>query len=185
MHAYSCVYLDISKTERIVENIYRGGSDSFRFPAFNPVSLRSHAYLFVPKVLVENDINFPVKCLLYLPEFDWNWNVPQNFIELLEYQVLWKSVLPYFSCSICVDTVNVLGASMLLIIYFSIYLNKFVTYFHSKCGLPNERKHRFITCVNYEILVCMFDCLCGLVVRVLGYRSGGPGSIPSTTRIKK
>jgi hypothetical protein len=24
--------------------------------------------------------------------------------------------------------------------------------------------------------------LCGLVVRVLGYRSGGPGSIPSTTR---
>jgi hypothetical protein len=26
------------------------------------------------------------------------------------------------------------------------------------------------------------DRLCGLVVRVLGYRSGGPGSIPSTTR---
>jgi hypothetical protein len=29
------------------------------------------------------------------------------------------------------------------------------------------------------------DRLCGLVVRVLGYRSGGPGSIPGTTRIKK
>jgi hypothetical protein len=29
------------------------------------------------------------------------------------------------------------------------------------------------------------DLLCGLVVRVLGYRSGGPGSIPSTTRKKK
>jgi hypothetical protein len=29
------------------------------------------------------------------------------------------------------------------------------------------------------------DRLCGLVVRVLGYRSGGPGSIPSTTRGKK
>jgi hypothetical protein len=28
------------------------------------------------------------------------------------------------------------------------------------------------------------DRLCGLVVRVLGYRSGGPGSIPSTTRKK-
>jgi hypothetical protein len=28
------------------------------------------------------------------------------------------------------------------------------------------------------------DCLCGLVVRVLGYRSGGPGSIPGTTRKK-
>jgi hypothetical protein len=30
----------------------------------------------------------------------------------------------------------------------------------------------------------MADRLCGLVVRVLGYRSGGPGSIPGTTRKK-
>jgi hypothetical protein len=30
-----------------------------------------------------------------------------------------------------------------------------------------------------------FDRLCGLVVRVLGYRSGVPGSIPGTTREKK
>jgi hypothetical protein len=30
-----------------------------------------------------------------------------------------------------------------------------------------------------------WDRLCGLVVRVLGYRSGGPGSIPGTTRKKK
>jgi hypothetical protein len=30
-----------------------------------------------------------------------------------------------------------------------------------------------------------FDRLCGLVVRVLGYRSGGPGSIPGITRKKK
>jgi hypothetical protein len=29
------------------------------------------------------------------------------------------------------------------------------------------------------------DRLCGLVVRVLGYRSGCPGSIPGTTRKKK
>jgi hypothetical protein len=28
------------------------------------------------------------------------------------------------------------------------------------------------------------DRLCGLLVRVLGYRSGGPGSIPRTTRKK-
>jgi hypothetical protein len=28
------------------------------------------------------------------------------------------------------------------------------------------------------------DRLCGLVVRVLDYRSGGPGSIPGTTRKK-
>jgi hypothetical protein len=30
----------------------------------------------------------------------------------------------------------------------------------------------------------MDDRLCGLVVRVLGYWSGGPGSIPGTTRKK-
>jgi hypothetical protein len=29
------------------------------------------------------------------------------------------------------------------------------------------------------------DCLCALVVRVLGYRSGGPGSTPGTARKKK
>jgi hypothetical protein len=29
------------------------------------------------------------------------------------------------------------------------------------------------------------DLLCGLVVRVLGYRSGGPSSIPGTTRLSK
>jgi hypothetical protein len=29
------------------------------------------------------------------------------------------------------------------------------------------------------------DRLCGLVVRILGYRSGGLGSIPATTRTKK
>jgi hypothetical protein len=34
-------------------------------------------------------------------------------------------------------------------------------------------------------VVAYFDCLCGLVVRVLGYRSGGPGSIPGTTRKEK
>jgi hypothetical protein len=30
----------------------------------------------------------------------------------------------------------------------------------------------------------VLDRLCGLVVRVLGYRSGGPSSIPGTTRKK-
>jgi hypothetical protein len=29
------------------------------------------------------------------------------------------------------------------------------------------------------------DNLCDLVVRILGYRSGGPGSIPGTTRKKE
>jgi hypothetical protein len=34
-------------------------------------------------------------------------------------------------------------------------------------------------------LIASRDRLCGLVVRVLGYRSGGPGSIPGTTKKKK
>jgi hypothetical protein len=39
--------------------------------------------------------------------------------------------------------------------------------------------------INIKISKCKRDHLCGLVVRVLGYRSGGPGSILSTTRKKK
>jgi hypothetical protein len=33
------------------------------------------------------------------------------------------------------------------------------------------------------MLLHKIDRLCGLMVRVLGYRSGGPGSIPGTTRV--
>jgi hypothetical protein len=35
------------------------------------------------------------------------------------------------------------------------------------------------------IIIIIIINICGLVVRVLGYRSGGPGSIPGTTRKKK
>jgi hypothetical protein len=35
------------------------------------------------------------------------------------------------------------------------------------------------------MLSCMTDRLCGLVVRVIGYRSGGPGSIPRITKKKR
>jgi hypothetical protein len=39
---------------------------------------------------------------------------------------------------------------------------------------------------EFRYMICKFvGHLCGLVVRVLGYRSGGPDSIPGTTRIKK
>jgi hypothetical protein len=38
---------------------------------------------------------------------------------------------------------------------------------------------------NNNYAYCKYDRLCGLVVRVLGCRSGGQGSIPSTTRKKK
>jgi hypothetical protein len=34
-------------------------------------------------------------------------------------------------------------------------------------------------------LCIVADRLCGLVVRVLGYRSGGPGSIPGNTRFSE
>jgi hypothetical protein len=37
---------------------------------------------------------------------------------------------------------------------------------------------------SFSFIKVHFDRLCGLVVRVLGYRSGGPGSIPGTTRKK-
>jgi hypothetical protein len=37
-------------------------------------------------------------------------------------------------------------------------------------------------CCYYRNALGQFDLLSGLVVRVLGYRSGGPGSIPGTTR---
>jgi hypothetical protein len=54
------------------------------------------------------------------------------------------------------------------------------------------RRPEYCHCANllvlYDInLLHQYDLwgrLCGLVVRVLGYRSGGPGSIPGPTRKK-
>jgi hypothetical protein len=43
---------------------------------------------------------------------------------------------------------------------------------------PINKKGKFSCKLQNE------DRLCGLVVRVLGYRSGGPGSIPGTTKKK-
>jgi hypothetical protein len=43
----------------------------------------------------------------------------------------------------------------------------------------------FIRCLKIILLLgYLCDRLCGLVVIVLGYRSGGPGSIPGTNRKK-
>jgi hypothetical protein len=58
--------------------------------------------------------------------------------------------------------------------------------------LPRRNTQRFIYSLAIRMgipyfiqFVCsMPQILCGLVVRVLGYRSGGPGSIPGTTRKK-
>jgi hypothetical protein len=38
--------------------------------------------------------------------------------------------------------------------------------------------------VFHSTVTPVIDRLCGLVARVLGYRFGGPGSIPGTTRKK-
>jgi hypothetical protein len=38
--------------------------------------------------------------------------------------------------------------------------------------------------LRFDIPKYLEDRLCGLVVRVLGHRSGGPASIPGTTRKK-
>jgi hypothetical protein len=43
--------------------------------------------------------------------------------------------------------------------------------------------HKYKASTKYEIND-NHDRLCGLVIRVLGYRSGGPGSIPGTTKKK-
>jgi hypothetical protein len=42
-----------------------------------------------------------------------------------------------------------------------------------------------LTKKNYMIRYFQLDRLCGLVVRVLGYRSRGPGSIPGATRFSE
>jgi hypothetical protein len=39
-------------------------------------------------------------------------------------------------------------------------------------------------CLIFASVYLRKDHLCGLVVRVHGYRSGGPGSIPGTTKKK-
>jgi hypothetical protein len=51
---------------------------------------------------------------------------------------------------------------------------------HRASDFNNENIRHVLTNVFQKL-----DRLCGLVVRVLGYRSGGPGSIPGTTRKKK
>jgi hypothetical protein len=54
-------------------------------------------------------------------------------------------------------------------------------YVHTVCSCKDRSHHGKYTFLNGVFKV---DRL-GLEVRVLGYRSGGPGSIPGTTRKKK
>jgi hypothetical protein len=91
-------------------------------------------------------------------------------------------------------TVSFLVINLVLIIFSSLVLtnvsNKtvFLVFIHAKYEQPKifgsgsleAEKYRRIF---YNIKL-YFDRLCGLVVRVLGYRFRGPGSIPGTTRKK-
>jgi hypothetical protein len=51
--------------------------------------------------------------------------------------------------------------------------------------VENIYLHYMHSCMNFFAGIDLSDRLCGLVVRVLGYRSGGSGSIPGTTRKQK
>jgi hypothetical protein len=46
-----------------------------------------------------------------------------------------------------------------------------------KMWLSSQAAYFFYTGMRH-----LFDRLCGLVVKVFGYRSGGPGSIPGITK---
>jgi hypothetical protein len=48
--------------------------------------------------------------------------------------------------------------------------------------LPHTAERNSFALLNFISIYVTVDRLCGLVVRVLGYRFGGPGSIPGTTR---
>jgi hypothetical protein len=62
---------------------------------------------------------------------------------------------------------------------------------HTAVVVELETKVSDISIIGVDVanwhmsLLHIYDRLCGLVVRVLGYRSGGLGSIPGTTRKKK
>jgi hypothetical protein len=59
---------------------------------------------------------------------------------------------------------------------------------HSSCEISSlMREWVCFLCIGFAFFKRIYstcDHLCGLAVRFLGYRSGGPGSIPGTTRKK-
>jgi hypothetical protein len=48
--------------------------------------------------------------------------------------------------------------------------------------MGSEQLKTYFPNADFHNVICLGDRLCGKVVRVLGYRSGGPGSIPGTTK---
>jgi hypothetical protein len=62
--------------------------------------------------------------------------------------------------------------------YYCYYGLIFSIFINDLCDAVAHSEHYFLLAISKS------DRLCGLVVRVLGYRSGGSGSIPGTTRKK-
>jgi hypothetical protein len=58
------------------------------------------------------------------------------------------------------------------------------SYLDPYCAACTCSVFRFCWFFYFRFRLCGSDRLCGLVIRVLGYRSGGPGSIPGITRKK-
>jgi hypothetical protein len=57
-------------------------------------------------------------------------------------------------------------------------------YANIKLNIIDKTAFFMLFYINILYFVLSFDRFYGLVVRVLGYRSGGPGTIPGTTRKK-
>jgi hypothetical protein len=68
-----------------------------------------------------------------------------------------------------------------IIVYPGIYNNSYWTV----VARNNSNNNSTTTTNNNNNLWVLQDRLCAQVFRVLGYRSGGPGSIPDTTRKQK
>jgi hypothetical protein len=108
-----------------------------------------------------------------------------------------------YTCKYLTSTLNTMGRFWLDFVLWVYTKNcriwfwctmAFVNSVSNKEELPDQWKESIIVpihkkgdktdCKNYRGISLQSDRLCGLVVRVLGYRSGGPSSILGTTRKK-
>jgi hypothetical protein len=78
-------------------------------------------------------------------------------------------------CNLC--PVNIVTSQFSLVILFqNKHISKYWVYIYIYIYIKLSQQ------LDKKLVWAGTDRLCGLVVRVLGYRSGGPGSIPGTTR---
>jgi hypothetical protein len=67
-------------------------------------------------------------------------------------------------------------------VYVFMYFDMFYIQWHCLAKKDLWNKVFIIIIIIVIVIIIIIDRLCGLVVRVLGYRSGDPGSIPGTTK---